>query len=278
MNAAVEAALGGGMRAGARSGVPGGERTTARLGRYAWWQLKDFARERGVWIMALGLLALWIFRANYEAPTWIRSPRGFSGSYLPTEADFFRAQLMRLVGVGSFVATLIATHGIVARDRERGYQRFLFAKPVSITRYYLQAFLVHGVGYLAIVAALLLATAASFGRAVPAAGVLIYAGAQYVLVGGLVMLLSTLGRYDFAVGGLLSVASIPVALMGARWHASTWWKVAALLLPPLPSLVSAGDSVARGRLPVVELVAPLCYGTLYVAAALGVLRRRAIRV
>ena len=42
----------------------------------------------------------------------------------------------------------VRPHGIVSRDRERGYHRFLFAKPVSVTGFYGQAFAIAGAGLL----------------------------------------------------------------------------------------------------------------------------------
>jgi hypothetical protein len=50
---------------------------------------------------------------------------------------------------------------LVSRERERGLQRFLFAKPVNIVRYYLQAFAINSVGSLIVLAGAVLLAAAT---------------------------------------------------------------------------------------------------------------------
>ena len=261
--------------------APGREGARARLGRYAIWQLKDFMVERGVWIAALGVIALSIFRGTYDYAPIVRdavitSAQG-TGYVPPTEAEHFRNGLSFLVATGSFIATLIASHGIVSRDRERGYQRFLFAKPVSIARYYLQAFLVNGAGLLIVMAALLAATGLVFLRVIPDVPTyLAYTAGQYAMLGGLVMLLSTLVRYDFALGALIVGAAAPVDSLAWDPQGTTVLKLLSLVLPPIGSLVHAGQGLSRGG-PVAQwLVTPLIYGAIYVAGALFVLRRRSI--
>ena len=264
-------------RLDARLGAPGGERMRARLRRYAIWQLRDFIRERGVWLLAFGLVALAVFRVFYE-------PLRFNPDNVPqgelfkqlSEAAHFRAQLAQLSGVFAFIGTLIATHGIVSRDRERGHQRLLFAKPVSITGYYLQAFLVNGIGFVATGTLLLAVAALLFGHMVPALAIVTYGALQYLLLGGLVFLLSTLIRHDFAVATVLALAAFPVNAMAWRAHGTTELKALALLLPPMPSLAEALQHVHLYSPLGGALVAPICYGIVYVGCALIVLRRRSI--
>lgn len=280
MIAAVDTALGGETRFDERAGAPGRERTSARLGRYAWWQLRDFVRERGVWIVSLGLVALWIFRADYDYSWIARANRAFG--WLPTESQYFRSQFASLVEKGAFVATLIASHGIVARDRERGYQRFLFAKPVNVVRYYLQAFLVNGAGLLAATVLLLLATMLVFLRPdVPVLAVLGYVSVEYVMLGGIVMLISTFARYDFAVGALLTGLALPVGYFAHRAHPRLWAVLLAPLLPPVGALDRIGEAMASTRPSSgleAEVARALAYGVGCLAVALWMLRRRAIRV
>lgn len=276
MSATVEYEVGQGTRA-----APGREAATARLARYAAWQLRDFMRERGVWIAALGVIVVWIFRLKYDYSAIAQSAeyarQHHTGWTPPSEAQYFRMMLAGVFDVGTFVATLIASHGVVSRDRERGYQRFLFAKPVSVVRYYLQAFLVNGAGLLLVLGALIGLTGVLFTRVPPGIlPMLAYAGAQYLMIGGLVMLLSTFARYDFALGALLTGVAAAANAVASERGSAAWLKAAALLLPPVTSLGLAASALSSGGPVAGSLLAPVCYGVIYVSAALFVLRRRSI--
>ena len=65
------------------------------------------------------------------------------------------------------------------------YHRFLFAKPASVTAYCAQAFAVAGAGLLGI-------------ATVPLAALAV-AGLEFTLLGGTVLLLSTLWRSDYVL-------------------------------------------------------------------------------
>ena len=280
MSATVEREELGGQRPGTGAAERVGR---SGLARYALWQLKDFMRERGFWIAVLGLIGIWIFEANYSYDSILEAAaytRRTGGDWTPpTEAEHFRDGFTTLVALGSFIATLIATHGIVGRDRERGYQRFLFAKPVSVTRYYLQAFAVNGAGLLLVMAALLGVASLTFMRAVPAIPVLAYVTTHYVMLGGLVMLLSTLVRYDFAVAAIATLASFPLADLARRSRYETWALPLSTLLPPAAALGEMLEALKKGVLSGDALVGAawmLAYGAACVGASLFVLRRRSI--
>ena len=53
-----------------------------------------------------------------------------------------------------FLGALFAMNGIVANDRKLGFYRFLFAKPVTPSRYYGQAFVLHWAGFMVVIAVL----------------------------------------------------------------------------------------------------------------------------
>lgn len=257
------------------------------LRRYAWWQAKDFLRTRAVWLLPLGILALWIFRDNYDPSEVARriaeqaeQMRRARNSYVPeSEPEKFRQIVLALGGVGAALGSLISTLGIVARDRERGLQRFLFAKPVSVTRFYLQSFLIHGVGTMAVLALLLGFTAVAFFRPVPFLEPMLMGACAYALIGGFTFLLSTLVRFDFAASGILSVLSIPVYGIASE---SGWrYPLAAVgrwLLPPVPALAQIVEPsmhiVPGGTWGAVAFC--LAYGAAYLAGGLAVLRRRSI--
>jgi hypothetical protein len=259
-------------------GTPGAAREPG-LRRYLRWKIRDFMRYRAAFLVPLALLAVWIFHHNYhpefvETSIGARGDRGVGG--LQTEGAVFRWISLVLGIVAGVGGSLLATAGVVSREREGGQQRFLFAKPVQLTWYYLQSLLVSGVGTVALVAFLEVMIAAAFGRTVPIGLALLGGSAGFMAVGGLTFLLSTLVRFDFAIAGLLSVLSL---LLHAAAEQGKWWALAtAWILPPLhkfeaffPGSSRSGPAGMAGA--ILQLGA---YGAAYVAAGVAVLRRRSI--
>ena len=64
--------------------------------------------------------------------------------------EFNHAFLRGILGTIVFLGALFAMNGIVANDRKQGFYRFLFAKPMTPSRYYGQAFFVHWAGFVAV--------------------------------------------------------------------------------------------------------------------------------
>jgi hypothetical protein len=244
------------------------------LARYLKFQIRDFVRHRATIMLPLALLVLWIFHHNFEPMLAQRALRYGRSIDAATAARWFHDMALGggllLGGAGS----IVSVGGIVSRDREGGYQKFLFAKPVRMTRYYLQAFAVNGVGLLALGLVTLLLTSAAFLRPVPIAEVMTGAALTYVAVGGLTFLLSTLVRFDAAAAAVLAVLSFPLA---AAANEGRWWAVLThWLLPPLDRL-QALDTTASHRPPLLQAAVSLVlYGATYVAAGLAVLRKRSI--
>lgn len=245
--------------------------------RYGRWQVRDFAVERGVWIAALGAALLALFWLNYDpSPEFLERMRAVDrAAWLAGEPQRFRRTILSMFGIFGFVGTLIATHGIVARDRERGFYRFLFAKPVDMVAYYAQAFAVSAVGLMAITAGLLGAAAVAFGRAVPLAPVGVVA-TEFALLGGTVFLLSALWRFDFVLAALSwPVSLLAVGLADEQWGRA-WARLATLALPPVAPMFVFIDAASGPKS--VDLIDPLTvfgYAALCVAGALYALRRRA---
>lgn len=246
------------------------------LARYLKFQALDFIKHRGVAILGIALLGLWILHYNWDTEIANRATRRGGPLDPEMEARMFteviRGASLLLGGLGS----LIAVGGIVSRDREGGHQKFLFAKPVQITRFYLQAFLVNGVGLMACAATVLLLTSLAFLRPVPMLEPLLGVASLYVGVGGLVFLLSTLVRFDLAAGLALGMLSIPLRAMAERGH---WWAVAtSWLLPPLYKLEAFVDTTRNSSDPTVwdGVRSMVIYGAAYIAAGVAVLKRRSI--
>lgn len=250
------------------------ETYSPQLVRYARWQARDFLKHRAPILFALSVVGLWILRYNYD-PTWIARAQARGQQIGVTEPEYFRglvtAGAMMLGGFGS----LISAFGIVSREREGGHQRFLFAKPVRVVWYYLQSFVVNGIGLVATAAAVLALTSLVFLRPVPMIEPLLGIGTAYVAIGSLTFLLSTLVRFDFALALVLAGISFPLRGMARDGH---WWAIlTSWLLPPLEKLSAFGPEQMGHRPPMLEAILSLAtYGAAYIAAGVAVLKRRSI--
>jgi hypothetical protein len=198
----------------------------ARLGRYALWQAYDFTFNVAILLLLVFMLLGVSFLMSMNAQeTFIQSQRGTMS--LGQKLGYFR-QLMEMF---TSVAPMIAVSGIVSTDRTSGYTRFLFAKPLSPTRFYAQSLLVKFVGYLIVAHVLMLV----YSRYAPVPGysyrAIVALGCVFLAVGGLLFLLSVLTRFDGAVAILFLLVS---AISWEKWGQSTHPAHALLyLLPPI---------------------------------------------
>jgi hypothetical protein len=209
---------------------------SGRLARYAIFQARDYARERGLPLLLVGALLLLMATQGAVGPT---SPAGTSGGEL-------RKLMLAAVFLELFAPTavLAAVNGIVSGDRKHHYYRLLFAKPVSAPRYYAQAFLVSLAGTLAATLLVLVGFEAIFGR-VPIAGALHFVLLYFVLFGGVGFLLSAITEYDWiALGAVWSVAWLVRSFFpaGDSWYG----RMLDLLLPPLHLLAGAAAPLLSG--------------------------------
>lgn len=252
----------------------GPDEADGNLRRYARWQWRDFWRRRGGWLALGALLGVWLL--TYLA--WHGGgPNGMRG---PMPAEGVRAVAHVFFTFGGALAALLGVGGIVSRERERGLQRFMFAKPVRPLRYYLQGFALNSLGALLVVAGAVLLAALLLGSLIPVGTVLGVAVGAYLLTAGVTFLASTLIRLDAPVAAVWLLAGFPV-LAASENH----WAVARILVWLFPqgfaaALVKAagltsgpGDFVRFGA--IVVLVGVL-YGLLAFAGGVAVLRRRAI--
>jgi ABC-type transport system involved in multi-copper enzyme maturation permease subunit len=165
---------------------------------------------------------------------------------------------------------LVATAGMVSSDFGLGYYRTLFARPVSPPLYYLQRWILGGVAVLVVTSIVGFAAAARVGTDLPIGRVLAQAGLYYLLLGGLVFLLSTVTRRDWLVAVLIVAAHGGIGLARSLGAAATG--VAAVLYVLLPPfrLVDVVDPVPTGA----DLLYVVGYGVALVLAALMVIRLR----
>lgn len=237
----------------------------ARLGRYALYQLHDFALERlaGV-VIVLGLL-------GYLAYTAFTGALG--GTVGAGDAARVRDIAIRIIvtllAQSWLLLALVSVNGLVSTDRATGRYRFLFAKPLVPGRYYGQAFVVNGLAMLACVA-----TAAAVIMALTAfdparlARAMLVVGAGYLCVGGICFMMSASWRLDW-----LAAAGLIVLGMLVRMRSDH--PVFRILLPPTDIVgEQLGRLAASAPLQHGSLLHVALYGAACVVIGLLVLHRR----
>ena len=236
----------------------------ARLGAYGLWQLRDFVFERAAAIVVVIGLWTWL---NYESTTVARTSVFVAGGVHALE--FGASMLAQTVSLSWILCALLAVHGISANDRRTGRFRLLFAKPVSVVRYYGQAFVVHLIAYLLCVTAVV----AVFSRLFPVsgesvAGALVIFLDAYLLVGGVCFLFSAIWRFDWLSTGVV----LGVVAWLASGHPGAWW------LGPLPPFGTIFEQVTvLGKMRPLEarpLLWVAAYGVACFLLGLIVLKRR----
>jgi len=236
----------------------------ARLGAYAYWQLRDFVFERAAAIVIIGLLLVFGVHESIG-----------NGAVRLIAAGGRDALAFGARGVGQqleivwFVCALIAVHGISANDRSTGRYRLIFAKPVRVLAYYAQAFALHGLmfmlctltGFVAL-SRLLPISAQTMGDAI----MILLAG--YLLAGGIGFLFSAIWRFDWVA---------TVGVWGAMIYLASRFPHAAWLAP-LPPFGKIEDQIALLKtLDPVEpraLLGVAAYGVACFLLGLIVLKRR----
>jgi ABC-type transport system involved in multi-copper enzyme maturation permease subunit len=244
--------------------------TRARMARYALWQLRDYTMERGLSTLLIGvflglqfILPLRMQMRPSLGPGWAEDV---------TVLLMLRGMLEPLTLSFAGLGTLIAVNGIVSNDRRLGYFRLLFAKPVSVSRYYAQAYVVHLVG-LAAAASLLAGLFTLLVAPIDLGGGVAFVILFAIGIGGIGFLMSTLFRFDWLALSLVTVASgLAHAYYGWR---GDWRAALVKVLPPVHELDNVAGTLLRGGTPDWATIAWFGgYGVACVAAGLLVLRRR----
>lgn len=264
------------------------EDVDGNLRRYARWQWRDFWTRRGGW-MALGaVLGVWllVYIATTSATT--NPYQGMSAAQAAMrQAMVARSMATACFTLGGALAALLGVGGLVARERERGLQRFLFAKPLRPLRYYLQAFGVNTVGSLAVLGGAILAAAVVLPALWPVVGTLAAMGAgAYVLTAGVLFLASTLVRFDVALAAAWLVAGFPVAIMAENhflvpralsWLFPQGWIFSAMhVVERATPRVGDVDGASYPLAVAVMVMLAALYGLLAFAGGVVVLRRRPV--
>jgi hypothetical protein len=271
------------------AGIEGDGRTVrrgARLRAYGLWQLRDYLMDRGaptVIVLALfGYLTLAPVVARFRGGGDVLSPRSMAGpgageaARLAALHDVSAVFLANFLGVVCFLGALFAMNGIVGNDRKQGFYRFLFAKPVAPQAYYGQAFVLHWVGFLAVVTLLALLYGA-FVVPVLSMSLFTVLALMFLCYAGIAFVLSAVARWDW-----LSLVSVTVAAtyLWNRFGASEQ-PLAKLvyLLPPLHRTSEVYSAAAKGMaLPWHSLAWLAGYGAVCFVIGLMVLRYRRLAI
>jgi hypothetical protein len=233
------------------------------LTRYAYWQFRDFIRERAIALLLVGLLLGLLMVAPMRA---MMGPN-------VTGADAKRLVLLVLPQV-VLISSFIVFNGLISTDRKMGYYRFLFSKPVGIPAYYAQHFLVYLVGFIAVFALLLGILSIAIAPFNPF-WTLVYCALVYLSLGGIAFFISSLFRYDWPV---LAAVYLGSALANVVWAGQTGWRMVIRdVLPPMHKLSPAmNDLISFGRVDAKSVAWLLGYSALFFVAGLIVLWRRPI--
>jgi len=224
-----------------------GAHRRAQLGAYALWQLRDYVVDRGVPTLIVSLLLGYMTYDGIvnQVGEMFPNPIAQFGSRAAAQAAMKSwlnyAFVSSALGAFVFVAALFAMNGIVSNDRKLGYYRFLFAKPMSTSRYYGQAFVIHFAGFL-VVTALLGAVYGVLVSPVLSWKLMGVVATIFLCYAGVAFGLSAAARWDW-----LSLVAVSVAseYLWSRHGASTSVLARLLyLLPPVPRFRDAVAAVA----------------------------------
>jgi ABC-type transport system involved in multi-copper enzyme maturation permease subunit len=221
---------------------------------YAQWELRDAARGPGLIILAIAVLTAFIM------------------TRLPTAQTFTTEAAVRaIVGQSLFPLVLVVAAGMVSRDLNEGYYRAYFSRPVSPSLFYLQRWLVGGVVLLLYIPLLTAAVSMRTGDLRIPLWIVGRGALLYLLLGGTVLLLSTLTRRDWAVAAVLYI--MEQILHSVQEGSGSLGAVARAIYALLPPFHVAAIDGSPGP---GEIWGAAAYGTGLVLAALAVLRWRAL--
>jgi hypothetical protein len=162
-------------------------RLSAYLLRY---QMRDFVVLRAALPTAMAVFVAWMaVKTDARGMEW-NSPRGHR----------FMFDILQLIGGAMYIglAGFLGIARLVTDDRTNGFFRFYFSKPVSIERFYVQQWFLHGAGFVAIIGLLGL-WLQSVTIAVPIGGLMTVMGLTWILVGGVGFFLSVVTNYDAVI-------------------------------------------------------------------------------
>jgi ABC-type transport system involved in multi-copper enzyme maturation permease subunit len=232
----------------------------SNLARYAWWQFRDFIRDRGIALLLVGFLVGFTVIGPFKA---------MGGTLDQRMADRLMAAVLIQV---PFICAFIALNGIISNDRKLGYYRFLFSKPVGIPAYYTQLFVIYLLGFLT-VCAVLIGLFSIFAHPVAPVGPLLFCALVFLSFGGIAFLISSLFRHDWPILAAIFLGS---SILHSMWKFDEGIRRMVLaVLPPiyeLPDMIPA--LVQHGSVDTNSILWLLGYSAICFVVGLIVLKRR----
>lgn len=215
---------------------------TLRWLAYARWQAVDALWQRLA--LPLGLTMLFTVAGFYS----MRNMGPLRPDFWATDEGVRFSGMMLRQAMSMFIplAVLMGTNGIVAHDRQKGFFRFLFSKPVPVPGFYLSAYLVHAA--LATAAAALVAVAIGWYAAPqPVLGAAAACALTFGLLGSLLFLLSTLVYQDGLLFIIIWMSTLMLRQVEPNMKAGHWLHAAVRVLPPTHRLDAVRDSLYAGQ-------------------------------
>lgn len=216
------------------------------LMRYVRYQLPDFFLHRLslplIFVAFVAGLPTYLMVTHAPAG-WLQSQQGIN-----QVRQLFEQSLTLYLPLGAFVGAV----GLISGDRQQGYFRFLFSKPVNVPAYYAQAYLFNAIVYVAVFGVIVWAYGAytihfSVHRSMEAAML------TFALIGGLGLLFGAVTRFDaVALIAVYVVALILQQLMVSRAGAANgglpaWLAFIGKILPPVAALDALRTQLYAGE-------------------------------
>jgi hypothetical protein len=243
------------------------------MAAYAGIQLRDYFVWRAPFIAAITAVAAWAYAAtNGLTIDAFDASAGIEGHTELQQA--FRV----LLAAFAFVAGAVAAHGLVARDRRRGFDRVIFSRALDPVRYYTQGFVLAGLGGVLLGAAAADVYAVAV-HPVSVGGATAYVALVWLSIGGLAFALSTITRFHVPVLVVLLAADFALdryaSSVGVTGSAAVILDAAKYLLPPGHVVASLSEPFSQGfAFDARVLIRPIAFGVVCLISAVILLRRR----
>jgi hypothetical protein len=159
----------------------------SRLTAYLPYQLGDYLLQRAALPVVLVLLTVGLpLYTMRTPPAFWATPQGHDAAL-----QLFKSAVTLFLPVGAF----LAVSNVISVDRQQGYGRFYFSKPVSVLGFYGQTYVLHGVSFIALFAIITLIFG-SVTTPMPIVGAIEAAALTFVVIAPLSMVFGALSRFD----------------------------------------------------------------------------------
>jgi hypothetical protein len=194
----------------------------------------------------------------------------------PRGAQFI-GDVIRFVLGATFISTLsfLSVARFISDDRANGYFRFYFSKPVSITGYYVQAWVLHGLVSIALTWAAAL-WVQSLMHPIPIGGIVLLGALSWVVIGGVGFFFSALTNLDTVILVVLMLLSKILHSVNSDSPEFLWgWVKASLpVLMPTDRLGQVMEAAITGTaIAMGDVLYAVAYGGIAFTAGVVILRR-----